>query len=135
MSRRALILMGLTLGLVAGVGPAWAGFSDSASIGTTVSTHEVAPPQSINVNSSCLNGTISVDISWQTSTSKRVSGYTVTAHLDTSSTVHVATTDAATTTASWTWSAAPGTTYQFTVTTLTEYGWTAESPKTPAVTC
>jgi hypothetical protein len=134
-SRRGLILIGLTMCLVVGIGPAWAGFSDSASVGTTVSTDEVAPPQSINVNSSCQAGQISVDISWQASKSQRVSGYTVTAYLDKTSTVHVATTDAATTATSWTWTATPGTSYEFTVTTLTEYGWTAESPKTQAVTC
>jgi hypothetical protein len=56
--RRAVLLVGLTVAVVAGGSiPAWAAFGDSASVSTTITTITVAAPASLTTTDSCTTTT------------------------------------------------------------------------------
>ena len=155
-TRRILTLIGLAVTItVAGTLPASAEFSETVAVATATSTATVAAPASIAVSDWCQTvPTTTVDpltgvstttysylyhatINWPASTTARgVTGYRVIAHLNNGTSVVMAETPATTRTVS----ASVDQYYlqfqpQVTVMTLTSYGWTAESAKSPVLTC
>ena len=130
--RRLAVLTGLVTAIFAGTAiPASAAFSASKAVGTSITTPTVAAPANVSAtNVGCLWGLGYARISWAPSTSDRVIGYTVTAHRNGGTTV-VASPGATATSAE---TLLVGTTY-YTVTTRTEYGWTAVSSQTPTISC
>ena len=136
-TRRALTLIGLTLAVFAAAVPASATFADQAAVVTTVGTVTVAAPVVVNTEKSwCNNGVLQADLWWSQSTTARVSGYTVTAYYQGTTSKVIGEVNAATTTFS-------GVVPNFgqskptalTVTTRTTYGWTMESPRTAVLAC
>ena len=117
--------------------PSWASFSDTAAVSTTVSTATVAPPAGVTATvTKCTGNTAYVRLDWTASTAARVSGYRVRVYLGNAYQDQAPVAAGATT-----WQAGIDTYYlnnyvmTFTVWTLTEYGWTAESPRTAQVVC
>jgi hypothetical protein len=147
-TRRILTLAGLVLAVMIGTSiPASATFSDSVAIPTmTVTTGTVQAPTQIEAIGWCtttvdpvtgaVTTTVNAKIEWWRSASPRVTGYQVTAHLDDGSSYVMATTDAI---ADEVFGSAPQWHLQyqprFTVTTLTAYGWTAQSMPSNVLTC
>lgn len=116
--------------------PAHASFAGSAALTTTVGTATVAAPATVTGNLTCGWFSATMQASWTPSTSERVSGYLVTAYFSNGSTQ---TAQVGPTATGW---SAPTSTFsvlfkkvQYSVTTLTSYGWTAESPRTAWSTC
>ena len=148
--RRTLLLLGVMLAVfLAAPGTAQAAFSDaSPAVGATVGTLKVAPPTKVSTaGTRCVttynpwNNTYStrldVKLSWTSSaTTRGLDGYLVTAHFTNGQSTPVA------------WVDAPGTSVNgsadgyyanqnitVTVTTHTDYGWTAESAKSGVIKC
>ena len=120
--------------------PAMANFGATRSLApVTVSTATVQSPTDVNaVLASCSNGRwMSVRVSWSPSTSARISSYLVKAYRNDGQVSTVAQTSATTTSADTTVDklSAGSTSATFTVTTLTDYGWTAESARSAQMTC
>jgi hypothetical protein len=137
-ARRAATVAALTLAVIVGAGlPASATFADAAIVSTSVTTMTVAAPSSVSVNDTCWGIHYSGTFTWPASTTPfGVTGYRVTAYLNDGTTSVLGTTDAATRTLTVT-SDTSSLTYQprIAVTTLTSYGWTAESAKSAVLTC
>jgi hypothetical protein len=147
-TRRALVLAGMVLAVMIGTGiPASATFADSAAIPTmSVTTGTVAAPiqqeaigwctTTVDPVTGVATTTVHAKIEWWRSASPRVTGYRVTAHLNDGTSYVMATTDA---TADEVFGNPPHAYLQyqprFTVTTLTAYGWTAESARSNVLTC
>jgi hypothetical protein len=136
--RRAAVLVLLAAGLLVGSSlPSWATYSDSAAVTTTVATATVAPPTNLTSRTKCTGGDATVTLNWNASTSTRVSGYRVRVHFG-GGAYQDQTTLAATAT---TWQGTTPDFYvnnytmTFTVWTLTNYGWTAESAHTARILC
>ena len=136
--RRAAVLVLLVAGLLVGSSlPSWATYSDSAAVTTTVATATVAPPTNLTSRTKCTGGDATVTLNWNASTSTRVSGYRVRVHFG-GGAYQDQTTLAATAT---TWQGTTPDFYvnnytmTFTVWTLTNYGWTAESAPTARILC
>ena len=136
--RRAAVLVLLVAGLLVGSSlPSWATYSDSAAVTTTVATATVAPPTNLTSRTKCTGGDATVTLNWNASTSSRVSGYRVRVHFG-GGAYQDQTTLAATAT---TWQGTTPVFYvnnytmTFTVWTLTNYGWTAESAHTARILC
>jgi hypothetical protein len=84
--RRLLVLSVLTAGVIVGASiPAWATFTDSVTLATTVATGTVAAPAWVNVNDSCTTTTTTVKRTVRTDPITGVQ--TQTAYSSTSSTV------------------------------------------------
>lgn len=138
--RRAAVVAGLAAGLVAAtVAPAAAQFSASTSLQTSVTTATVAAPGNVQAaRTICTNNQYfslyTGTISWTPSDARDVTGYTVRRHLPNGSSEVVARPDA-----DATWAlhlgGGGGTTYVYSVTTETAYGWTAQSGRTAPITC
>jgi hypothetical protein len=136
--RRILILSVLTVAVIAGASvPAWADYNDAASVSTTVATGTVTAPSAVSITGRCQGWWYDFTISWPASTTTRgVTGYRVLAYLNTGWTYLVGETDAATRSISMTIDSSNlALQPRITVTTLTSYGWTTESAKSPALTC
>ena len=139
--RRAVLVGVLALAVVLGLRlPAEAGFASSAPLPqTTLWTATIAPPTNIAaLLNSCSNARwMSVTVSWTASPSSRVSGYSINAYRSDGSVTTVAQTDAATTAATVTVDklSTGATTVVFTVTTMTDVGWTAESVRSGPLSC
>jgi predicted ribosomally synthesized peptide with SipW-like signal peptide len=136
--RRILILSVLTVAVIAGASvPAWAYYTDAASVSTTVATGTVAAPTAVSITGRCQGWWYDFTVSWPASTTTRgVTGYRVLAYLNTGTTYLVGETDAATRTISMTVDSSNlALQPRITVTTLTSYGWTTESAKSPVLTC
>ncbi|MGZ4537540.1 MAG: hypothetical protein ACXVX8_04880 [Blastococcus sp.] len=139
--RRILALVTLSAAVIlAGAAPAVATFSKSRALPSmTVSTGTVTAPSTVTaLLASCSNARwMSVTVSWDASASRGVSGYTVRAYRSDGQVTIVAQTDATTTTADTTVDklSIGSTSVTFAVTTLTSYGWTAESPRSGQMTC
>ena len=147
-TRRILVMAGMVLAVMVGTTiPASATFADSVALPTTsISTLTVQAPTQVEVRGYCtstvdpLTGavttTVHAKVEWWRSSSPGVTGYRVTAHLNNGTSSVMATTDAS---ADETFGAvdADYLTYQprFTVTTLTSYGWTAQSATSNVLTC
>ena len=133
--RRCLTLAALTVGVVfsavAVTLPAQASFADSAGTTTTYSTANVLAPANVVGSLNCGNPNSTMGLTWQLSTSSRISGYLITVYFSDgfSQTVQMGTTAT-----SWTQSISTYnvTAYsvQYSVATQTSYGWTKESAKT-----
>jgi hypothetical protein len=136
--RRDLVVMALAVAtaLTLAATPAQAAFNDTASTTLTVGTARVAAPTKLQVKATCDTWTLYATGSWRASTSPRVSGYRITAYAANGQVIEVFDVDAGTT--SYSISASRDyATYgiRVTVTTVTGYGWTAESEKTGTITC
>jgi hypothetical protein len=137
--RRALVLVALATAMIIGAAlPSSASFSESVSLpATTIGTATVAAPTGVQVTYKCYGWGVQVTLDWGLSTTQRgVKGYEIRTYVGTASQVQTVKGPTETT---WTASAdktfANGNAFDFTVTTLTSYGWTAESAHTQQVAC
>jgi hypothetical protein len=141
--RGATVLALTTTVLIATAGtraPAQATFADSAAVSTTISTGTVAAPTQVEAKWLCTTTTegtttTEVKIEWWRSTSRGVTGYLITVHeVDGSSyeLARVGPTDEIYYHADEQLYAAQP---DFSVTTLTSYGWTAQSLMAEVSTC
>jgi hypothetical protein len=134
--RRTLVLFGLTVAAVIGTTPtAHATFSDSVAVSTGIGTATVAPVTNLVGELTCTSPA-TMSATWTRSTTPRVSGYAVEVHF---SDGYVQTVELGPTATSW---SASIETYsvtvdsvQYSVTTKTDYGWTAKTALTPAFQC
>ena len=140
-ARRALLLLGavLTLALIT-TGTAQAAFSKTLTVPpATITTATVQPVSALStVGSTCSNGTLALHLSWAKSTTPRISGYRVRMYTNVGVNWALGTVSAGSTSYDASVSVHVNnypTTYQFTVTTLTDYGWTTESARTGALPC
>lgn len=139
--RRILALVAVAAAVVVGTNaPALASFGKMRALPTTtVSTATVVAPTGVTaLLASCSNARwMSVTVSWDPSTSPKVSGYTVKAFRSDGQVAVVAQTGATATTADTTVDklSTGSTSVTFTVTTLTSYGWAAESARSGQMTC
>jgi hypothetical protein len=143
--RRALVLIGLTLAVMVGAAiPASATFADSAGVaGPTVTTITVPAPIHLEVkNVSCTStvdpatSTVSAMIEWQRmATPRGGTGYRVTGHYSDGTTFEMAKTGATTFEVVGSWKVDLARSPRVSVTTLTRYGWTAQSTLIPVRTC
>lgn len=147
-TRRILVMAGMVLAVMVGTTiPAAATFTDSVALPTmSISTLTVQAPTQVEVKGHCtstvdpltgaLTTTVLAKVEWWRSSSRGVTGYRVTAHLNNGTSYVMATSDAS---ADETFGTADAgyLTYQprFTVTTLTSYGWTAQSAMSNVLAC
>jgi hypothetical protein len=139
--RRSLLLLALTVAVVSGglgpAHPAQASFSEKVTAATTqIVAGTVAPPTAVTGSLTCGRSSATLAVNWTASTAAKISGYTVSVIY---SDGYVQTVDVAATATTWS-KAAPVINYQtysirYTVTTLTTYGWTAESASTGWFQC
>ena len=136
--RRGLLLLALVAGVVlaGSTGTAFASFSDTPSISLgTGTTATVAAPGSVMGRLTCASPA-TMQVTWQPSTSTRVTGYLVTVYFSDGFVQTVQKTAADTS-----WSATTNlfnvTAYsvRYSVTTQTDYGWTKESALTGSFQC
>jgi hypothetical protein len=137
--RRALILAVLAVAMIIGAAlPSSASFSESVSLPVkTIGTATVGAPTGVDVTYRCLGWGVEVTLDWNLSSTRRgVTGYEIRTYVGTASQVQARLGSTATT---WTANAdrsfVNGNTFDFTVTTLTSYGWTAESVHTQQIAC
>ena len=132
-TRRILVLLTLVTGvfLASGAAGAQAAYTDTATVTATpmsISTGTVAAPAAGPGSLTCKTTTATMALSWTQSTSPRVTGYRVNVYF---SDGYVQTVNKLATDTSWTQNIAlyNVTAYavRYSVTTLTDYGWTAES--------
>jgi len=147
--RRAVVLIGLTVAVMVGAAiPASATFAESVSIaGPTVTTLTVPAPINVEVkNVSCsstvdpttgtVTSTVSARIEWQRMGDIRgAAGYRVTGHYSNGTSFDMAKVGATTFEVVGTWKVDPALSPRISVTTLTSYGWTAQSTQIPLPTC
>ncbi|CCG02078.1 hypothetical protein [Blastococcus saxobsidens] len=135
--RRALAVTGLALAVVVGGAfPALAGWSTSDGVDTTISTVAVTPPTEVKAEKiQCRfnNYRLVARVFWEPSTTERITGYTVTAYIN-DNFVHEHHVDATAGSANLMFFGFFAD-VTFTVTTHTDYGWTAESARTASVRC
>ena len=137
--KRFVTVLGLAVTVVVGSSiPAGATFSDTAAVPTTTyATATVAAPGNVVGALKCGGKSDStMSVTWTHSDALRKSGYRVTVEF---SDGYISTRDVAATATSWsaTISTFNVTQYaiRYSVTTLTEYGWTTESGKTGWFQC
>ncbi|SFL71145.1 fibronectin type III domain-containing protein [Geodermatophilus ruber] len=140
--KRIMTILGLVVAaLLAGTVAASAAYKDTAALPqTSIATHVIAAPTGVEATrANCSNARwMDVTVTWQPSTSARISGYEIKAYRDDGRVFTVATTGTGTTSATTRTDKHEGapTTYTFTVTTLTSSGWTSpESLPSGSVTC
>ena len=137
--RHAVVLLVLPLAVVLGLAsPARADFSASVSTrSTTITTVTVAPPTRLSTaGSTCdADGNLLLKLSWTKSTTARISSYQVRAHTLFGAIDYPIGSVGAATTAVSTQLGSNFFGYAFTVTTTTDYGWTAESAQTGTLRC
>jgi hypothetical protein len=138
--RRILVLIALVAGVLFASGAAaQASFTDTAKVTASpmsIATGTVAAPVSGAGSLTCRSTSATMALTWTKSTSARVTGYRVDVEFSDGyvQTVQKAATDTS-------WSAAINlynvTAYavRYSVTTQTDYGWTAESAKTAWFQC
>ena len=139
--RRSMLLMGLTVAAVFGslgpAHPAQAAFSDTVTAASTsIGTTTVAAPTDVTGSLVCTRQDATLSATWTLSTSTRVSGYLVSVVFSDGyvQTVQMGPADTSWSTAMSLYNA---TTYSMhiTVTTQTDYGWTAVSLPTQEMQC
>jgi hypothetical protein len=138
LARRAVVLLGLTVGLlVIAIGPASASFTDVVRAPTTVGTMSVTAPSTVAVSDTCWGIHHSATISWSASTTPRgVTGYRVMVYFNDGSSSLVSETDAATRSITATSdTSVMALQPRITVTTLTSYGWSTESAPSGVLAC
>ena len=138
-TRTALTLalaLAAVLSTAGSTAPAQASFADSESRTTSISTAVVAVPGTVTGSLICGRSPATMGATWTASTAPRVSGYTVTVYF---SDGFVQKSEVGPTATSWSASIASyyvtAFSVQYSVTTKTEYGWTAESPRTGSFQC
>jgi hypothetical protein len=134
--RRGLILLGLTVAVIIGASvPASATFSEAIQVKTTIATTTVAAPTNVVGKLTC-GRPATMSATWTQSTTARVSGYRVSVYF---SDGFVQTVDLGPAATSWSITIDPYyvTAYsiQYSLTTVTNYGWSKESPRTVAFQC
>lgn len=135
-TRRILVLLGILIGLMVTTSlPASASFSASTAVSTGITTATVAPPTNVVGSLTCAS-TSTMTVTWTKSTSTRISGYRISVYF---SDGFVQTTQVASAATSW---SAGITEYnvtaysiRYSVTTLTDYGWSQESALTGSFQC
>jgi hypothetical protein len=138
--RRAALALALTLTAILGsagsTAPAQASFADSEARTTTIATAVVAAPANVQGSLDCGRSSATMGVTWNLSTSARVSGYTVLVYFSDGFVQKAELGPAAT---SW---SAPIDVYfvtafsvAYSVTTKTDYGWTTESARTGGFRC
>ncbi len=137
--KRFLTVLGLAVSVVVGSTiPAGAAFSDTAAAPTmTLGTATVAAPGNVVGSLTCGGKSDStMKVTWAASSASRISGYRITVEF---SDGVASTREVAATATSWT---SPISTYnvtvysiRYSVTTLTDYGWSTESAKTEWFHC
>ena len=138
--RRSAVLLGLTAAVIAGSSiPASATFSDAVAVAPSLATASVTPPAWATVQVTYCHPVFTFDatVRWPAGDAPRgVSGYRVTAHLNNGTSAVVAETGSAARSYSTTFDRAY-LQYQprVTVSTLTSYGWTADSPRSAVISC
>ena len=137
-TKRAALLLLLTAGLIAASAlPSTAGWSDAATVSTSVSTATVGPPTDLTSRTTCRGQTATVNLTWKAGTAPRVAGHLIRVSFGGGAYQDQATVGPTAT--SWTGSTdvfyVTNYTITFTVWTLTEYGWTAESVPTARIVC
>jgi hypothetical protein len=137
--KRAVATLGLALTILIGSGlPASASFSDTASLpAMSISTVTVAAPGNVVGKLTCGASNSTMGVTWNPSGTQGVSGYRVTVHFSDGFQQTEVVNGAAT--SSWSKSI---TTYnvtayavQYSVTTLTTYGWSTASGLTGSFRC
>jgi len=137
-ARRVAAVLGLAFAVVLGSSfPASAGFGDTVRIATTLSTQLVAAPGDVSGAVVCTEPDSVFSLSWRLSSTPRVAAYRVTLHHSDGS---VTRRDVAASQSSWTTTVPnhrlkQGNSFQASVTTLTDYGWSTQSPLTGSFTC
>jgi hypothetical protein len=139
--RRLAILLAVTTGLTLGLtGPASASYLSTVTAPpVTVTTATVLPPTAISTAGTvCRGNTLDLHLTWGPSPSPRVTGYRVRMYTNVGINWVLGTTS----TSQTSYDAAVSvrvngqpTSYQFTLTTLTDYTWTTESSRTGVITC
>ena len=138
--RRSAVLLGLTASVIVGSTiPASATFSDSVAVSPSLSTASVTRPAWASVEVTYCHPVFTFDatVRWPAGAAPRgVSGYRITAYLNNGTSAVVVETGSAARSYSTTFDRAY---LQFqprvTVSTLTTYGWTAESPRSAVISC
>jgi hypothetical protein len=148
--RRGIVVLTAVIGVLTGVmGPAQASLaSKTAAFTAKVTTITVAAPTSVSTNGTrcstrydwstgTTTTTLNAKVSWPASTTARgVTGYLVTAVFSDGTRYPVAQVAAPATSISGDFDAYYATqNIRVTVTTLTSYGWTAESPMSGVIRC
>ncbi|TKJ35151.1 hypothetical protein [Blastococcus sp. CCUG 61487] len=128
--RRTATLVGLTLAVIVGSSiPASADFRDAVTTNAALATGTVAAPTNLNVTVQCVGSELHATVSWTRSTSPRISGYAIDATINTDRMSFRAPANASSYTYRiprlWQSHSIP---VAVTVTTDTEYRWTATSP-------
>ncbi|SDY52800.1 hypothetical protein SAMN05661080_03757 [Modestobacter sp. DSM 44400] len=138
---RTLVVLTVTLAVGLGIGgTASAAFTKTLTVPPVyVSTATVAAPGNVTARMVSCSSARSQDIllTWGASATARTSGYRVTVYRSNGTVITTSQTPATTTAVTVTvnkFSYDPAA-LQFSVTTLTDYGWSTESPKTGAVPC
>jgi hypothetical protein len=139
--RRTLLLVVITAAVlvtsaVRTAPAAHAQWADTVSGGMQLATATVAAPGTVTGNLACTRPAV-MSATWTASTSARVTGYQVTVYFSDGFVQKVNPLPATAT--SWSASIEPyyvtAFSVQYSVTTLTDYGWSKESPRTPAFQC
>lgn len=147
--RRSIVLLLAVLAVLIGVvGPAQASFaSKTTALGATVTAITVAPPTNVSTRGTrCLatsggwsgtpTTTLHAQASWSASATRGVTGYLLTAVFSDGTRYPLAQVAAPSTSASGDFDASYATqNIRITVTTLTSYGWTAESAVSGVIRC
>ncbi|TFV78265.1 hypothetical protein E4P39_03295 [Blastococcus sp. CT_GayMR19] len=138
--RRLPVIIGLTMAVLIGsVIPASATFGDSAAVATEIKTTRVEAPTSVVGTLKCnapTGTTATMGATWKASTTPRISGYRVKVYFSDGFVQTVELGPSATS-----WSAQIGMYYvtaftvEYSVTTVTDYGWFTESAKTGQFRC
>ena len=135
--RRLPVVLGLTMAvLIGGIIPASATFTETSAVATAISTARVEPARSVVGTLTCGNPTATMGVTWQASTSPRISGYRVTVYF---SDGFVQTVEVGPSVRSW--SSTIGMYYvtafsiEYSVTAVTDYGWFKESGRQGPFRC
>jgi hypothetical protein len=135
-TRRVLVLLLLVAAAVFGTGAAQAQFKESITAGLTFATGTVAAPTAGPGSLTCRATSATMALTWTPSTSARVTGYLVSVHF---SDGYVQTVQKSAADTSWTQGInlynVTAYAVQYSVTTQTDYGWTAESARTGWFQC
>jgi hypothetical protein len=139
-ARRILVLIALVTGVLFASGAAAsASFTDTAKVTASplsISTATVAAPAAGPGSLTCRSANATMELTWAPSTSARVTGYLVKVHF---SDGYVQTVQKAATDTSWSQAIAlynvTAYSVRYTVTTQTDFGWTAESASTGWFRC
>ena len=138
--RRTALTLALTLAAILGsagsTAPAQASFADSASRATTIATAVVTAPGNVKGSLVCGRSTATMGATWTLSPSARISGQIVSVYFSDN---YVQTVPLGPTATSWSAPIDPyyvtAASVYYTVTAMTDYGWSTESAGTGTFRC